>query len=125
MACLKSICTVFDIVKRNGVFLPPSEATSILEEYERFLVHYDWLAQFSLDSDRLLYHVVTKTHMFWHICYHAKYLNPKCTWCFEFEDFVGTMIACAKGCMAGSPLVIVGRQIIDHYILVLHLRLSR
>ena len=95
----------------------------MLQSYDRFLVHYNWLANYSMEHNILNYNIVVKLHCLWHICYHARYLNPRLTWCYEFEDFIGTIIAAAKACMAGSPLHIVGRKVLNNFLLIAQLRM--
>ena len=78
-----------------------------------------------MENGRLCYNPVGKTHVLWHICYHARWLNPRFIWAYEFEDFVGAMITAAKSCMAGTPLRLVGTKTLDNYLMVLQLRLRR
>ena len=63
--------------------------------------------------------------MFWHCVHLARFLNPTVAWCYEFEDFVGVMITCARACMAGSNVRIVGRKCLENFTLVLRLRLRQ
>ena len=55
----------------------------------------------------------------------SRSLNPKVPWCYEFEDFVGTIIRAARGCMSGTPLHLVGHKVLANYLLVLQMRLNR
>ena len=103
--------------------LSDAESNAALYHCENFLVHYNWLTQNSMQELRLNYNLVTKHHAIWHIAYFAKFLNPRLIWCMEFEDFVGTMLKSAKGCMSGTPLVSVGRKVLENYLLVLRLRI--
>ena len=54
-----------------------------------------------------------KHHNQLHIADHAKFL-----WCYPFENFVGTMIVSARNCMAGSPMRLIGRKVIENFLLV-------
>lgn len=121
--CFDMLCWIFDTCESNGPVLPRPVAEEMLARYDRFLIHYNWLAHNSARLGRMNYNIVTKTHMMWHICYHARWLNPRLCWAYEFEDFAGTMITAAKACMAGSPLRIVGGKVLQHFLLVLQLRL--
>ena len=97
----------------------------MLEECETFLVHYNFLVHYGAENDQLHYNVAMKFHMMWHMCDHARFLNPKCLWTFEFEDFVGVVITAAKGCMHGSALNKVGRKVLDNFLLDMQLRVRR
>ena len=122
LACCDRLCSIFNACKQHGHVIPRPVALRMLTWCDEFLVHYNWLSTYSVDHLRLNYQVVGKLHMFWHIVYHARYLNPRSTWCFEFEDFSGTMIQSAKGCMAGSPLLIVGAKVLDNFLMDTELR---
>ena len=123
IACFESLSSIFQICSSNGHFIPPPEAEAMLAACERFLVHYNWLSNFAIVSLRLDYNPTFKFHMLWHICYHAQFQNPKVGWCFQFEDFVGECIRAAKGCMHGSSLSIVGRKVLENFVLALQLAL--
>ena len=125
LVCFDELCLIFDTCRANGLRIPLAEATAMVTSCDNFLVHYNWLAHNSMSRGDVNYNITTKCHTLWHLCYHARFLNPKAIWCFEFEDFVGTIITCAKGCMAGSPLRIVGRKTLENFLLVLQLRVSR
>ena len=121
--CFESLCFMFSTFKASGFVLSRADADAVLDQCERFLVHYNWLTNFSVARGRLNYNLVGKHHAIWHIAYHAKFLNPRKIWCMEFEDFVGVMLKSAKGCMSGTPLVQVGRKVLENFLLVLRLRL--
>ena len=125
LRCFESLSFIYKSCTSNGWLIPGPEADELLEHCDRFLVHYNWLSTNAIASLRLDYNPVGKFHHCWHICDHAKFLNPKVGWCFQFEDFVGEMIKCARGCMHGTPLRLVGRKCLENWLLVLQLRLRR
>ena len=122
LACFESLCFIFDSCKGHRWTIPRPIAEEMLQQCDVFLLHYNWLTRFSVDLGRLNYNIVFKCHSLWHIVHHARYLNPRVTWCYAFEDFVGTVIQSAKGCMHGSPLLIVGAKVLQNFLLDLHLR---
>ena len=95
----------------------------MLSQYNKFLVHHNWLTKFSADNLHVRYQFASKHHHMWHIVYNARFLNPKMLWCYEFEDFVGLMIRSAQNSMARTPLHIVGRKVLENWLLLLQLRL--
>ena len=123
IACCESLCRLFTICKDHGYVLPRADADMLLESCETFLVHYNWLTSFSAKCGLLNYNLVTKRHMIWHICHQGRFLNPRVGWCFEFEDYVGVVVRCAKGSMHGSSLAIVGRKCLENFLLLLQLSL--
>lgn len=123
LRCAEAICGMFDACHTSRWFLHPDEAAAMLHQCDRFLSHYNWLAREALERGRLRYNAGVKFHMLWHIAHHAKYLNPRTSWCFEFEDFVGDVIRSAKGSMAGTALHRVGHKVVENFLLVTQLRL--
>ena len=123
LACFDGLVCIFDTCKAHGYTLPPAASGAVLAACDRFLLHYNWLAKEAMSQGRVEDNMVVKLHMLWHICYFSKYLNPRCTWCFAFEDYVGRVIASAKSCMASSRLALVPRKILENWHLVMHLRL--
>ena len=122
LACFGCLCSIFDVCKSHHWTIPRPVAEEMLRQCDIFLVHYNWLANYSKDLLRLNYNVVFKCHALWHILYHGRYLNPRFSWCFAFEDFVGVVIKSAQGCMAGSPLLIIGNKVLQNYLLDLQMR---
>ena len=114
---------MYEICKRSGHFLPRGEANSVLSVYDRFLMHYNWLTASCIDLGELRYNFVPKVHLTWHICDHAKFLNPVSSWTCELEDFIGAMIQSAKSCMIGTPLRLAGPKLLDNWLLVFALRI--
>ena len=125
LRCFERLCFIFNTVQANGHMIPRAEAEAMLASYDDFLVHYNWLANFSINLGRLNYNITIKFHILWHCMFFARFSNPKLHWCYEFYDFIGCMITCAKGCMAGSPLSIVGRKCFESFIIVLQLRIRQ
>ena len=62
LACFSSLSAVFSICKAHGYFIPPAQATEMLTQYERFLVHYKWLAQYNMEHSILNYNLTFKFH---------------------------------------------------------------
>ena len=125
LRCLNALCSIYNCCYENSYIVPLDQAENMLEDCDTFLLHYNWLCKNSMEHGFLCYHVVTKLHMFWHICFHARYINPRFVWAYEFEDLVGSMTTAAKSCMAGTPLRLVGAKVLENFLLVLKLRLTR
>ena len=123
--CCRALCTIFDMCRSYDSFLPPIVAGSMLDECERFLVQYNALVHNSTANGQMHYNIATKFHLFWHICHDARFLNPKCMWTYEFEDFVGVIIKAAQGCMHGSALSLVGMKDLDKFLLIMQLRVRQ
>ncbi|MDA8582845.1 hypothetical protein N9L68_01405 [bacterium] len=116
---LESLCGVYDIFKTADIRLTDAEAASAMRLYEMFLLHYNALLHLSIARGERCYNFVFKLHHCWHIVDHARWINPRVVWCYEFEDFIGVMTAAAKSCIGGSPMTIIGNKVLDNYLLVL------
>ena len=121
IAALESLCAVYVIFKTADIRLTDIEAASALRAYEEFLLHYNALLHLSIARGERCYNFSFKFHHLWHIVDHAKWINPRVVWCYEFEDFIGVMTAAAKGCIFGSPMTIIGNKVLENYLLVLSL----
>ena len=125
LRCLQLFCEIYDCCFQHGLHIPHEDAVHMLHNYDEFLLHYNLLCKDALARGFLCYSIVTKLHMMWHIVFHARWLNPRFIWAYEFEDFVGAIINTAKACMAGTPLRLVGPKVMQNFLLVLNLRLNR
>ena len=76
LAVWDSMCTMMTLFWSSCTVLTTEAADTVLDLYDRFLLHYNWLTSFSAESDRMLYNLVTKHHSGWHIAYHARFPNP-------------------------------------------------
>jgi len=72
-----------------GIIPTPAEYQQSLDLADDFLKRYEWLNKWSLEKDRMSFHIVPKHHSFIHLVWNSKHLNPKYHWCFKAEDFVG------------------------------------
>ena len=63
-------------------------------------------------------------HVLWHLCYFAKFLNPRSLHCYNFEDFIGRMVTAAKACLASTPMYRLGDKVMQNFRLILWLMLA-
>ena len=120
---LKYMVSVYAILKRNGMFLSDLDAHEALHCIEMHLVHYNWLAQHSVSRSVRAYILQYKHHNLYHLAEYARFFNPIFCWCFQFEDFMQVLKTSARNCIAGTPMAIVGKKIIQNFVLVLELTL--
>ena len=123
-AC-KSLCDLFAIVRKNDSFLSEGVAKELEDSIELFLVHNNWLLERSLEEGDLLYCHSTKAHMMSHIGDLAKYQSPRAFWTYTWESFIGHVVQSAKSCLAGTPMQGVGKKILENYMLVLQIVVTR
>ena len=122
---LESLDSFYSCIFRAGRFLSDDEANSCKQHVEEFLLAYNWLVCFRRDKAQMVYNFTTKMRFLWHMADLAKFLSPKLVWCYEFEDYVGTIKRSALAAMPGSSLQKIGRKVIDNTLFVMFLLLRR
>ena len=123
LRALDSLCAFYRGLKDAGMFLTPAEHAMALRTVEVFLLNYNWLTAHALAQDRLNYSLAFKHHALWHIAHMSQWINPCSHWSYEFEDFMGQIVASTRNCMHGTPLHRVGCKVMENYLLALHLYL--
>ena len=76
----------------------------------------------------MCWQLVTKHHMMFHIAQltELSLLNPRVSWCYQYENMVQKIIRVAKASVNGIQLHQIGNNLLKkEYRLVLHLRLTR
>ena len=124
LECLQLLHDIYQIFALSDIVPTDAEWEAVMEKVDFFLLHYNWLTKFSVSKGRTNYNLTIKFHMMWHLCWMSKYLNPRATWCYEFEDLIRQVVRCAKACVAGTPMKLVARKVMENYCLVLHLTLT-
>ena len=123
LAC-RHLLRMQTIYSDSEVFLSRAASDEALDCADQFLLLNNFLLKRSLERHQMMYGMVTKHHMMWHIADLSRFQNPKWTSCFEFEDFVGKMKRCAQASMAGSSLALIGNKVLECFVLAFHLRLD-
>eukprot|EP00959_Pyramimonas_sp_CCMP1952_P230196 4812679-Pyramimonas_sp.AAC.1 len=59
-----------------------------------------------------------------HIAELSRWFNPAWMWCFEFEDFIGQLVHCARCSTAGTPPHLVPFKVMECFLMNLHLKLK-
>ena len=85
--CIADVDHIFD--STPGCFLDDASAHRVLNSYEQFLVHYNWLCRESLELGHPRYNITFKVHALYHMCFFSRFLHPRCTSGYKYEDYVG------------------------------------
>ena len=96
-----------------------------MQHAETFFDSYQALNDWALAKARLLIHIVMKHHTFLHLIENARFLNPRWTWCFKSEDYVGKISHIAHSVSMGVRSTKLSQKIVDKYALMLHLCFTR
>lgn len=119
---LKKLVGIWD---NADVFLSPAEHHQSLDLAGEFLRKYDWLNKWSLEKDRMSFHIVPKHHSFIHMVWGSKHLNPRAQWCFKAEDFVGQISRLTSSVSMGVSSTRLSLKVAPKYRILVHLFLTR
>ena len=110
----------------DGLFpfhLPTPVSQQLLTDVEALLKHWSLLSRLSLERDKKVWHVVPKHHYFWHLAKEAAHLNPRMSWCYANEDFVGKLATVGMSTRHGQAAAYRSKQLVEKYILGIALRM--
>jgi len=119
---IHDFCMLLD---KAGVVPTNAQATQARDTMNVFLHNYCALRAWAKSNDMMLFHVVPKFHMAWHMAQQFKFLNQRISWTFKTEDYVGKISKLAHGCTYGISRMNVSSSICSKYRWYLHLMLSR
>ena len=108
-----------DVIPSNGDWL------IMMAHINLFFDSYDALNAWALAEGRNLFHVVMKHHTLLHLIENAQFLNPKITWCFKSEDYVGKISRIGHSVAMGVRSTKLSEKVMAKYILMLHLCFTR
>ena len=105
--------------------LPKNIAKKLVKYVDNFLAHYVVLAERSMQSvpPKCLWNMSTKHHYFWHIGMQAQDLNPRLSWCYSNEDFVGRISTIGMSCRYGQIAAHRSGSVMTRYTLGIVLRM--
>jgi hypothetical protein len=119
---IQKFCNLLDLA---GAVPTNAQATEARSTMQDFLLNYRALHDWAKESSRMLFHLVPKFHMAWHMAQQFSFLNPRLSWTFKAEDYVGKVSKLAHGCTFGTSRMNVSSSICSKYRWFMHLRLCR
>ena len=108
-----------------GTFLTSPQYQKGLKLAGDFLTSYAWLNQWSLEKDRMSFHIVPKHHSFIHLVWNSKFLNPRIQWCFKAKDFVGQVSRLTHSVSMGVSSTRLSLKVAPKYRILVRLFLTR
>ena len=124
-ATLDNIVAVHDIIVHSEYRIVGFQHRRLMEHADAFLVHYSWLARNAENAGHLMYQLTSEFQYLWHICDHTRFLSPKLTWAYTFENYVGHVVRCAQACTAGTPMGSLSAKVVENMVVALQLDLER
>ena len=104
-------------LEQPGLFLDRASAEALNRNAEEFVQQYDWLTQ---NSGTTRYNPRFKLHWLLHLSWSARWLHPRATWTYAFEDFCGRMKRLAIACMRSTPKYLISKKMATQYRIALH-----
>ena len=92
---------------------------------KEFFYSYAWLSEWAEEADRYLFHITVKFHTFDHLVKSSCDINPRCTWTFRSEDFVGKISTLGASVVHGVKTTRLCQKINAKYYVLLQLQLER
>lgn len=123
--CMEHLQKVVGIFDEQDIVLTIEKWTEAFTLAKGFLDTYSLLNHWGEEEERLLFHKVYKFHSFQHLVENSRYLNPKGTWCFSNEDFVGKISCLTFSISPGVAAKRLSAKVAPKYRILLHLLLTR
>ena len=118
--------TMYSLLENDSdLFMGPENAVLLWDLANDFVLHYSWLTKCSLRNGRFRYNLVYKLHSFLHQAFLARYLHPRATWCFIFEDFIGRVKRLAVASARGTAVHQLATKVVLQYRVALSVMMNR
>ena len=109
------LARMYDIVLESFWRLIAEQFEDLEKCTDEFLQAYATLSNHYDNEQKLLWNFTFKHHWLWHLVDESRFLNPRLTWTFGGEDFVGDVANLGKGCLrSGTHLKMMG-VLMDRY----------
>ncbi len=120
LACFDELLSIITLLQlderaRPPLRLPEPDAEEAYACANRFCLHYNALTSMSIDRGRPLYNPAFKLHLFLHLVFHARYLPPRLSWAYPWEDFVGRAKRLAVSSSSGTRAYKLPPKIMAQY----------
>ena len=110
----------------GDLHLTEEQADQVFKAIKASLQHYSWLhTSFPHHREKCVYfQLFPKLHFCHHIGWFAKWQNPRTTWCYASESWIGSLAIMAHSCSHGTRAARLCLSLADKYLCALHLRLT-
>ena len=125
IAALHCLTLFYQVCDSRPMFMHPDAARKAQQLMEALLGNYFWLHKEAIANSKHLYKYVPKCHYSWHLAYTARWMNPRFTWTYKCESWVGKISFLACSCAHGTSLAKLSIPVAEKYRYMVHFRLSR
>jgi hypothetical protein len=115
--CLDEACMIVNSTPE--FFLNDRQWQNLWRSANEFVLHYNWLTNYSIERGASRYSPAYKVHAFLHICQYAKHLHPRASWCYVYEDFIGRIKRLAVSSARGTSMHRLPRKVVAQYLVAL------
>jgi hypothetical protein len=125
LGSLEGLDGFYDIINVRQMFLEPHESARLIEHVHKSCLCYAALAKRGADAGTKLYNLTPKFHYWMHMAWFAKFENPRQSWTYANEDYVGRIAKVAKSIAFGTNSLNLGRKVLLKFLRALHIRYRR
>ena len=122
--CLRHLALFYDICDTEPMFMSQEGCRSCQQHMGASLSHYYNLEQLAQEAGFVGYHSVPKHHMSLHLAQQSKMVNPRFTWTYKCEDWVGQVAEMAHSCSFGTTNLQLSHKLFKKYVVGLYLKFS-
>ena len=122
---LEGLAAFGRLMDESPIVPTDSQADQAMIVMQDVLRHADWLKQYSIASGSDRFHIVYKHHFFQHLAEQFRFINPRFSWCFKAEDYVGSIAALIHSCSFGTRAIDLPGKALAKWRRMLHFKLSQ
>lgn len=112
---MSEIQAIFD-EHSSGYFIPPDDAERVLGLADDLLEQYAILHNLSSGRGDLLFKVIPKNHVFWHLCFRCRFAHPRLgNTCLD-EDYVRRIKKIVAMSASGLALHAIPNKVVDKFL---------
>ena len=120
LVCFKRLAQFYDVLENADMFLAKKEFDKVWTAAWECLQAYSALSAVAIEKGQMRWSQLPKHHFFAHLAQQSRYLNPRWSWTYGFEDFVGTLGALATASCSGTAANIICLTLVDKYRMGVH-----
>ena len=120
IAMFQAMSSFVDLMDSAPRHPSPHEGALALELFMEFLEHYQWLQLHRVNDH--MWHTVGKFHTAKHMAMSFKYDNPRFTWAFKSEDYVGRISKICHSASYGTKALALSLKLTEKYRLMMFIR---
>lgn len=123
-ACMAELVRIYEVVDAHAFHVPPEDVQKLRVATDRYLLHYSWLAKYSMQRKWMRWSLVPKFHYLWHLSDQVAHLSPRASWSYCGESLVGAICALGQACSAGTASHKLSKGLTAKYRIAMHLLFS-